>query len=171
MGAHAQPVIIGRAAAAAAAEAVVRPRKEANRCIYSCRKLLPRADKRVLGIGARSGDLLRPPPVSVAGGQLWELRTTVLGGVARFRVERVESGMAHGTFVETGRKAYLHVSTLERRSRGARLVECADGSPPGSRPVYKRPPEVERTASDFRRKQPPRGLTPTERAAWLRDST
>jgi hypothetical protein len=129
------------------------------------------AHKRALRIGARSSDLLRPPLVSVAGGQLWEVRAAVVGGLARFRVERVEAGMAHGTFVETGRKSYLHVSTLERRGRGARLIECADGSPPGSRPVYKRPPEVERTASDFRRKQPPRGLTPTERAAWLRDST
>jgi hypothetical protein len=110
------------------------------------------------------------PPVSVAGGQLWELRTAVVGGVARFRIERVVAGMAHGTFVESGRKASLHVATLERRSRGARLIECADGSPPGARPVYKRPAEVERTASDFRRLQPPRGLTPTERAAWLRDS-
>lgn len=108
--------------------------------------------------------------MSVAPGQLWELRTAVAGGLARFRIERIDGHMAYGTFVGTGRKSSLYVSTLERRSRGARLVECADGSPPTAAVPYKSRPEVEQTASDYRRVQPPRGLTVAEREAWLRDA-
>jgi hypothetical protein len=106
--------------------------------------------------------------MTVSAGQLWELRTQSMGELTRFRVERVEGDMAYGTMVEGGRAASFHTSTLERHKRGARLVQNAD------RPPSQRPPggevrqERDLTASDYRRVQPPRGMTQAEREEWLR---
>jgi hypothetical protein len=106
----------------------------------------------------------------VSSGQLWEIAANAFSGVERFRVERVENGMASGTMVASGRAASFHASTLARHMRGARVVQNADGSPVNKPPPSKGRPGREPTASDYRRITAPRGLTPAEREEWIRDA-
>jgi hypothetical protein len=106
---------------------------------------------------------------SVSAGQLWELAAQAFGAFESFRVERVDGGMAFGTMVSGGRAASFKVSTLARGLRSSRLVQNADGTRYHKPAPAMRTQEREPTASDFRRLQPPRGLTAAEREAWLRD--
>ncbi len=106
----------------------------------------------------------------VATGQLWEIAANAFGGFERFRVERIENGMACGTMVASGRAASFHASTLLRHLRGARVVQNADGSPAQRAPQGKARVGREPTASDYRRITAPRGLTPAEREEWMRDA-
>jgi hypothetical protein len=107
--------------------------------------------------------------MTVSAGQLWELRTQSMGELARFRVDRVEGDMAYGTMVDGGRAASFHTSTLERHKRGARLVQNTNRPPhPQKPPGAEGRQERDLTASDYRRVQPPRGMTPMEREEWLR---
>ena len=104
----------------------------------------------------------------VSTGQLWEIAANAFGGLERFRVERIENGMACGTMVASGRPASFHASTLARNLRGARVVQNADGSPAHKPAASKARPGREPTASDYRRITAPRGLTPAEREEWIR---
>jgi len=106
----------------------------------------------------------------VSTGQLWEIAANAFGGLERFRVERVENGMACGTMVATGRAASFHASTLARHMRGARVVQNADGTPAQRPAAGKLRPGREPTASDYRRITAPRGLTPSEREEWIREA-
>jgi hypothetical protein len=106
----------------------------------------------------------------VTTGQLWEVAANAFGGFERFRVERVENGMACGTMVATGRAASFHASTLARHMRGARVVQNADGSPAHRQLPGKQRPDREPTASDYRRLTAPRGLSPAEREEWIREA-
>jgi len=108
--------------------------------------------------------------MTVATGQLWEVAANAFGGFERFRVDRVENGMACGTMIATGRAASFHASTLARHLRGARVVQNADGSPALRPPPGKERPGHEPTASDYRRLTAPRGLTPAEREEWMREA-
>jgi hypothetical protein len=109
--------------------------------------------------------------MTVSAGQLWEVRAQSMGELTRFRVERVEGDMAYGTMVEGGRAASFHTSTLERHKRGARLVQNVERPPSHRPPAAEARQERDLTASDYRRVQPPRGMTPAEREEWLRSKT
>jgi hypothetical protein len=105
---------------------------------------------------------------SVATGQLWDVAATGSARIGRFRIERVEDGMAYGTMVATGRSASFHTSTLERHMRGARLVQNHDRQAAANPSPDKPPAAHEPTASDYRRVTAPRGLTPAQRKDWIR---